>query len=172
MLLSFLMWIGKKNGGILNNRNWLSVHKGSLIGYVISFLLSNLFKDFIGYPLPYWFSCSIAWVSHHHNDQWYMVLTTTMTNEIFTLMLLKCKKKMALFNGRLPKLGFFLAQLCLDTQVRGNIGKNVSFSSSLIARKIMVEMLFGAPQWEIPQAWFVSCVLAQSCLHTPPQWPS
>ena len=22
----------------------------------------------------------------------------------------------------------------------------------------MVEMLYGAPQWKIPQAWFVSCV--------------
>ena len=57
---------------------------------------------------------------------------------------------MILFNGRLPKLGFFLAQLCLDTQVRGEIGKNVAFASSSIARKTMVEMIYGATQWEIP----------------------
>ena len=52
---------------------------------------------------------------------------------------------MVLFNGRLPKIGFFISQLCLDTQVRGNIGKNVSFTSSSIVRKKMVEMLYGAP---------------------------
>ena len=63
---------------------------------------------------------------------------------------------MVLFNGRLPKLGFFLAQLSLDTQVRGNIGNNVSFVSSSIARKTMVEMLYGALKWDIPQAWFLS----------------
>ena len=63
---------------------------------------------------------------------------------------------MVVFNGRLPKLGFFLGQLCLDTQVRGDIGKNVSFANSSIARKTMVEMLYGAPQWEIPQDWFFS----------------
>ena len=33
---------------------------------------------------------------------------------------------------------------------------NVAFASSSITRKTMVEMLYGAPQWEIPQAWFVS----------------
>ena len=53
---------------------------------------------------------------------------------------------MVLFNGSLPKLGFFLAQLCLDTQVRGNIGKNVAFASSSIAKKTMVEILYGSPQ--------------------------
>ena len=63
---------------------------------------------------------------------------------------------MVLFSGRLLKLGFFLGQLCLDTQVRGNIGKNVTFASSSIARKTMVEMVYGAPQWEIPQYLFVS----------------
>ena len=63
---------------------------------------------------------------------------------------------MVSFNGRLPKLGLFFAQFCLDTQVRGNIGKNVSFASSSIARKTMVEMLYGAPQWDIPQSWFIS----------------
>ena len=66
---------------------------------------------------------------------------------------------MLLFSGILPKLGFFLAQLCLDTQVRGKIGKIVSFSSSSIARKTMVEMLYHAPQWEIPQAWFISFLI-------------
>ena len=55
-----------------------------------------------------------------------------------------------------PGLGFFLAQLCLDTQDRGDIGKNVAFASSSIPRKKMVEMLYGAPRWEIPQAWFLS----------------
>ena len=64
---------------------------------------------------------------------------------------------MTIFNGRLPKLGFFLVQLCLDTQVRGNIGNKFSFDSSSIVRKTMVEMLYGAPQWETPQAWFLSC---------------
>ena len=58
--------------------------------------------------------------------------------------------------GNYPGLGFFLVQLCLDTQDRGNIGKNVSFASSSIPRKTMVEMLYGAPQWDIPQAWFLS----------------
>ena len=32
----------------------------------------------------------------------------------------------------------------------------VAFSSSSIVRKLMVEKLYGAPQWEIPQAWFLS----------------
>ena len=52
---------------------------------------------------------------------------------------------MVLFNGRLPKICLFLAQLCLDTQVRGKIGKEVAFASSSIARKTMVEMLYGDP---------------------------
>ena len=69
---------------------------------------------------------------------------------------------MVLFNGRLPNLGFFLAQLCLDTQVRGNIGKYVTFASSSIARKTMVDMLYGAPQWEIPQSWFGSCSIVST----------
>ena len=63
---------------------------------------------------------------------------------------------MVLVNGKFSKLGFFLTQVCLDTQVRGNIGKNFSFSSSSIARKKMVDILYGAPQWEIPQYWFLS----------------
>ena len=33
---------------------------------------------------------------------------------------------------------------------------NVSFAISSITRKTMVEILYGAPQWEIPQAWFLS----------------
>ena len=69
---------------------------------------------------------------------------------------------MVLFNGRLPKIGLLLAQLCLDTQVRGDIGKNVSFVSSSIARKKMVEMLYGAPQWEILQTWFLSCSIVST----------
>ena len=40
---------------------------------------------------------------------------------------------MVLFNGRLPKVGFFIAQLCLDTL-----------------------------QWEIPQAWFISCSIVST----------
>ena len=72
---------------------------------------------------------------------------------------------MVLLNGRFPKLGFFLAQLCLDTQVRGNIGNNVSFASSSIARKAMVEMLYGAPQWEIIQYWFFSCSIVSTLHH-------
>ena len=69
---------------------------------------------------------------------------------------------MVLFNGRLPKLGFFLAQLFIDTQVRGNIWKNVSFASYSISRKKMVEMLYVAPQWEIHQAWFLSCSMVST----------
>ena len=69
---------------------------------------------------------------------------------------------MLLFNGTLPKIGFFLAQLCLDTQVRGKIGKNVAVASSSIAIKTMVEMVYGAPQWEIPQYWFVSCSIVST----------
>ena len=72
------------------------------------------------------------------------------------------RSSMVLFNGRLPNLGFFLAQLCLDTQVRGKIRKNVSFSSSSIGIKTMVEMLYSAPQWEIPQDWFVSCSIVST----------
>ena len=63
---------------------------------------------------------------------------------------------MVTLNGKFLKLGFFLPQLCLDTQVRGDIGKKVSFASSSIARKKMVEMHYGALGWEIPQAWFLS----------------
>ena len=62
-----------------------------------------------------------------------------------------------LFNGRLPKLGFFLAQLCLDTQIKGKIGRNVAFSSSSNARKKKVEMVNGALQWETLQAWYLYC---------------
>ena len=69
---------------------------------------------------------------------------------------------MVLLNGKFPKLGFFLAQLCLDIQVRGNIGKNVALAISSIARKTMVEMLYGAPQWEILQAWFLSCSIVST----------
>ena len=64
---------------------------------------------------------------------------------------------MVLHNRRFPKLGLFLARFYLDTQVRGNIGKNVSFSSSLITRKSMVEMLYGSPQCNFPQYWFLYC---------------
>ena len=69
---------------------------------------------------------------------------------------------MVLFNGRIPKIGFFLAQLCLDTQVTGKIGKNVAFASSSIARNTMVEMLYGDPQWKIPQDWFLSCLIVST----------
>ena len=46
---------------------------------------------------------------------------------------------------------------------------NVSFASSSITIKTMVEMLYAAPQWEIPQAWFLSCsinslFLAPQCI--------
>ena len=64
---------------------------------------------------------------------------------------------MVLSNGRFTKIGIFIAQLCLDTQVSGNIGGNVSFDISSIARKTMVEMLYGASQWDILQVWFISC---------------
>ena len=69
---------------------------------------------------------------------------------------------MVLLNGKLSKLGFFLAQWCLDSQVRGNIGKNIAFASSSIARKTMVEILYGAPQWDIPQDQFLSCLIVST----------
>ena len=37
---------------------------------------------------------------------------------------------MVLLNGRLPKLGLFIAQLFLNTQIKGNIGRKVSLDSS------------------------------------------
>ena len=64
---------------------------------------------------------------------------------------------MVLFNERLPKLGFFLAQLCLDTQIKGKIGRKVSFAISSNAIKKKVEMVNGTLQWETPQAWFIYC---------------
>ena len=33
---------------------------------------------------------------------------------------------------------------------------NVSFASSSIVRKTTVDILYGSPQWDIPQAWFLS----------------
>ena len=65
--------------------------------------------------------------------------------------------------GNYPGFGFFLAQLCLDTQDRGKIGKNVSFASSSIPRKTMVEMLYDAPQWKFPK---LGKYLEELCLHT------
>ena len=120
-------------------------HRASSIGHVISFILSNFFKDFIGYPRP----CSIAWVSHHHNDQWYMVL----------------------LNGRLPKIGFFLSQLCLNTQINGKIGRKVAFSrSSMVLFNgrlpklglFIAQLCLDTLQWEIPQAWFLSCSIVST----------
>ena len=106
----------------------------------------------------YWFiSCSI--VSRY---------STTMTNEMFPSLAPQLQEKqwwifsMVFINGRFPKPGFFLAQLCLNTLVRMNIGKNVSFASSSIASKTMVEMLYGAPQWNIPQAFFLSCSIVST----------
>ena len=64
---------------------------------------------------------------------------------------------MVLLNGRFPKLGFFLSQLCCILHHYHQV--NVPFASSSIARKTMVEMLDGALQWEIPQAWFISCLI-------------
>ena len=132
MLLSLFLWIGRKNCGILYNWNWLSVHRASSIGHSLSFLLSNFFKYFIGYHLPCLFSFLISWISHHHSDQWYMVL----------------------LNGRFPKLGFFLTELCVDSLPQWPMKYFLWFSS--IARKKMVEMLYGAPQWEILQGFFLS----------------
>ena len=73
---------------------------------------------------------------------------------------------MVILNGGFHKLGFFLDQLCLDTQVRGNIGGIFPFL---------------APQFQEKQWWRFSMVvlngifpkiglfLPQLCLHTPPQ---
>ena len=38
----------------------------------------------------------------------------------------------------------------------------MAFASSSIARKTMVEMLYGAPQWEILQTWFLSCSIVST----------
>ena len=93
----------------------------------------------------------------HHNDEF---------NISFDAPQLQKKQwwrcSMVILNGIFPKIAFFLSQWCQDTQVRGKIGRNVAFSSSSIARKTMAEMLYGAPQWEIPQAWFLSCSIVST----------
>ena len=72
---------------------------------------------------------------------------------------------MVLLDGKFPKLGFFLEQLCLHTlELGGRLGRIQynAFDSSSIARKTMVEMLYGAPQWEILQAWFLPCTIVST----------
>ena len=61
---------------------------------------------------------------------------------------------MVLLNGRFSKAGFFLTQLCQNTPPQWPM-KYCLWCSS-IARKTMMEILYGAPQWEILQYWFVS----------------
>ena len=61
---------------------------------------------------------------------------------------------MVLLNGRFSKVGFFLTQLCLDTPPWWSMKYWLWCSS--IARKTMVEMLYGATWWDILQGWFLS----------------
>ena len=61
---------------------------------------------------------------------------------------------MVLLNGRFSKFGFFLTQLCLDTPPWWSMKYWLWCSS--IARKTMVEMLYGATWWDILQGWFLS----------------
>ena len=54
-----------------------------------------------------------------------------------------------------PSLIFSVTQLYLDAPPQWQL-KYFLWCSS-IARKTMVEMLYGAPQWEIHQVWYFSC---------------
>ena len=56
--------------------------------------------------------------------------------------------------GDSPTLAYFLLNCVNILYYNGQV--NVAFASSSIARKLMVEKLYGAPQWEIPEAWFLS----------------
>ena len=78
---------------------------------------------------------------------------------------------MLLLNGRLPKLGFFLAQLCLNTQIKGKIGRKVSFSSSSMVLFngrlpnigfLIAQLFLDTLQWEIPHVWFLSCSIVST----------
>ena len=75
--------------------------------------------------------------------------------------LLNCKKNngrnvvLCSSMGNSPKLVSFLLN-CVYI-LHHNDQVNVLFASPSIAIKTMVETLYGAPQWEIPQAWFLSC---------------
>ena len=51
-------------------------------------------------------------------------------------------------------VSFLLNYVCM---LHHNDQANVAFASSSITRKTMVEILYGAPKWDIPQAWFISC---------------
>ena len=102
-------------------------------------------------PQSWFLSCSIVSRYSSQGEYW---------EECFLCQLLNCKKN----NGRdslwcssmgdSPRLISFLLN-CVYI-LHHNDQVNVSFSSSSIARKIMVEMLYGATQWDIPQAWFLS----------------
>ena len=59
--------------------------------------------------------------------------------------------------GDSPRLVSFLLN-CVYI-LHHNDQVNVSFSSSSIAIKTMLDMLYGAPQWEIPQSWFLSYLI-------------
>ena len=64
---------------------------------------------------------------------------------------------MVLLNGKFPKHGFFLAQLCLHTlEIGGILGEMLPFLAPQMQEK-KVEMVNGCLQWETPQAWFLSC---------------
>ena len=70
---------------------------------------------------------------------------------------------MVLFNGRLPKVGFFLSQLRLDTQIKGNIEKKVVFARSSNAIKKRPRWSMVLFNGRLPKLGFF---LAQLCLDT------
>ena len=113
-------------------------------------------------PQSCFLSCSI-----------FSTYSTTMTKLMFPFLAPQLQEKqwwrcsMVLLNGKFPKLGLFLCFLLNCVYIlHHNDQVNVSFASSSIARKTMVEMLYGAPHQEIPE---VGLFLSQLCLHTPPQ---
>ena len=104
-------------------------------------------------PQAWFVSCSIV-----------STYSTKMTKLMLPLLAPQLQEKkwwrcsMVLLNGNSQSLVCFLCFLlnCVY-KLHHNDQVNVPFASSSIARKTMVEMLYGAPQWEIPQAWFLHC---------------
>ena len=86
----------------------------------------------------------------HHNDQWNIAFDAPQLQEKQWW-----RYSMVLLNGRFFKLVMFLSQLCLDTPPK--LPMKYWIWSSSIARKIMVEMLYRALQWEIHRVWYFPC---------------
>ena len=69
----FLWWINRMNRGILYNWIWISFQRKPPIHHVYSFLFFLFFNDFLRSLLPSWFSSSVTYIPHHHNDQFNIV---------------------------------------------------------------------------------------------------